>query len=311
MKFNEFDLDEKILQGVTLNVINPGGTEAMMKKLEAESANPQADVIHSGSSLSYEFAIKKDLITPYKPQAERFDSEIKIGKSKLTLSHPENYYHVWSLMFSGIMYNSAVVKDLNLPLPESYKDLTKPVYKGQVISANPLKSSTAVTNVMATIDVYKDEVWKLWDGINENIPYYSNSSSKIYTLTNKGEFAFAICLSRPVFVAKKEGYPVDFIFPKDGSMVADNSMAIVKGAKHPELAKKFVDFILGDEMQALGAEYLYIPVKKGVVEASQPFSLESVASKAKRVIIPDAKTADAYETQMQEAFGKYTRDKTK
>ena len=300
---------ETIHPGVTVHVINPGGTEAMMKKLDAEKSNPQADVVHSGSSLNYEFAIAQDLIQPFKPVVAGFEPSIAVGSSELTLSHPEDYYHVWSLMFSGIMYNSVVMEKNGLPLPVSYADLQNPLYEGHIISANPLKSSTAGTNVMATISSYGDKAWDLWDGIDKNIPYYSNSSSKIYALTNKGEFAMAICLSRPVFVAKLEGYPVDFIFPEDGSQVADNAMALVKGSKNPEIAKKFIEYILSDEMQKLGASYLYIPVKKGVVDPSESSSLESVLSKVKSIVLPNAELADASKEKIQEVFGNVTRNK--
>ncbi len=229
---------EEKYPGVTVHVINPGGTEAMIKKLESEKNNPRADVIHSGSTLNYASAVELDLIEPYVPRAERFEPAIKIHDSTLLLSHPENYYHVWSLMFSGIMYNSEVVKNNNFLLPVSYKDLTNPSYKGYIISANPLKSSTAFTNVMAVFDAYGNDGWKIWDKINDNILYYSNSSSKIYTLTNKREFAFAICLSRPVFISKRKGYSVDFIFPSEGSMVVDNAIALVKNGENPEYGKK-------------------------------------------------------------------------
>ncbi len=295
--------------GVTVHVLNPGGTESMMKKLDSEASNPQADVVHAGSSLNYEYAIKQDLIEPYAPQAEGFQSVIKVGDSKLVLSHPENYYHSWSLMFTGIMYNSQVMEKNNLPMPSTYQDLTNPSYEGHVISANPLQSSTAFTNVMATIQAYDDQAWDLWEGINANLPYYSNSSSKIYSLTKKGEFAFAICLSRPALVAKQEGYPVDFIFPKDGTLVYDNAMALVKNAKHPELAKKFIDFILSNEMQQEGAQYLYIPVKKGVLEADHPAALENVTSKMGKILVGDSERAEEVTPQVQEVFGEYIREK--
>lgn len=302
---------EKKYPGVTVHVINPGGTEAMMKKILSEKANPKADVIHSGSTLNYEFAVKQDLIIPYIPKVEGFDAEIKIGESSLKLSHPDNYYHVWSLMFSGIMYNSEVVKSNNLLLPDSYKDLANPSYKGLIISANPLKSSTAITNIMAIFDIYKDEAWHIWDKINSNILYYSNSSSKIYNLTNNKEFAFAICLSRPVFISKNEGYPVDFIFPSDGCFVYDNAMALVKNSRHQELGKKFIDFILSDQMQILGAEYLYLPVKKGIDNPSESYSLSSISSKLNRVILPDVKISDENKNKLNAIFGRYAWDKTR
>jgi iron(III) transport system substrate-binding protein len=300
---------EALHPGVTVNVLNPGGTEAMFKKLESEAANPQADVVHAGSMINYQHAIEMGLLEPYAPQAPGFKASIPVGSSTLELSHPENYYHVWSLMFTGIMYNQQVLDRYGLPIPKTYKDLTNPVYKDQIISANPLKSSTASSNVVAMLQIYGDEAPAIWEGINENLPYYSGSSSRIYTLVSKGEFALAIGLSRPALVAQNEGYPVGFVFPSDGSQVYDNSMALVKNAKHPNLAKEFIDYILSDEMQLKGAEYLYIPVKQGVMDPSLPASLESVTSNMGNIYSPDPALAEENRDLIQDTFGEYIRTK--
>ncbi len=300
---------EALHPGVTVNVLNPGGTEAMFKKLESEAANPQADVVHAGSMINYQHAIEMGLLEPYAPQAPGFKSSIAVGDSRLDLSHPEDYYHVWSLMFTGIMYNQQVLDRYNLPVPRTYKDLANPVYKDQIISANPLKSSTASSNVVAMLQIYGNEAPAIWEGINENLPYYSGSSSRIYTLVSKGEFALAIGLSRPALVAMNEGYPVGFVFPADGSQVYDNSMALVKNAKHPNLAKEFIDYILSDEMQLKGSEYLYIPVKQGVMDPSLPVSLESVTADMGTIYAPDPALAEANRDLIQDTFGEYIRTK--
>ena len=295
--------------GVTVNVLNPGGTEAMFKKLESESANPQADVVHAGSMINYQHALFLGLLEPYAPKAPGFKSVLKVGSGELQLSQADNYYHVWSLMFTGIMYNKQVLDRYNLPVPKTYKDLANSVYKEQIIMSNPLKSSTASSNVMAMLQIYGDNAPELWKGINENLPYYSSSSSRIYTLVKKGEFALAIGLSRPALVAMKEGYPVGFVFPEDGSQIYDNSMALVKGAKHPTLAKEFIDYILSDEMQLKGSEYLYIPVKPGVVDPSLPYSLESAASGIGTIYSPDPALAEENRSLIQDTFGEYIRTK--
>jgi len=101
--------------------------------------------------------------------------------------------------------------------------------------------------------------------------------------------------------------PVDFIFPEYCAMVADNAMGIIAGAKHPVLAKKFIDFILSDQMQSFGARYLYIPVKKGVLPASDPASLESVSAKIKTILTPDSSLEEKARGEIQSKFGEYIR----
>jgi len=300
---------EALHPGVTVNVLNPGGTEAMFKKLESEASNPQADVVHAGSMINYQHAVTLGLLEPYAPKASGFKSPLKVGSSQLELSDPDHYYTVWSLMFTGIMYNKQVLDHYNLPIPRTYQDLVNPVYKDQIIMSNALKSSTASSNVITMLQIYGDKAPKLWAGINENVPYYSSSSSRIYTLVKKGEFAIAIGLSRPALVAMKEGYPVNFVFPSDGSQIYDNSMALVKGAKHPTLAREFMDYILSDEMQLKGTEYLYIPVKSGVIDPSLPYSLESAASGIGHIFSPDPALAEKNRTLIQDTYGEFIRTK--
>lgn len=66
---------EAIHSGVTVHVLNPGGTEAMFKKLESESGNPQADVVNA---IDY-------LLKPF--QDERFYealSRVQVGETPNT-----------------------------------------------------------------------------------------------------------------------------------------------------------------------------------------------------------------------------------
>ena len=295
--------------GVTVNVINPGGTEAMFTKLESESGNPQADVVQAGSKVHYERGIALNLLEPYAPQSPGFEPILKIGSNQLELSQAEDYYHVFTLMFTGIFYNQDVLDRYNLPVPQTYADLGNPIYKDQIISANPLKSSTASSNTMATVQIYGDEAPALWEAINDNLLYYSSSSSRIYTLVKMGEFGVAIGLSRPALSAKKEGYPVDFVFPADGTQIYDNSMALVRGAKHPNLAREFIDYIFSDELQLAASEYLYMPVIGELVDPALPTSLESMLSGVGAIYAPDLELEAEYRTLIQDTFGDYIRTK--
>lgn len=91
------------------------------------------------------------------------------------------------------------------------------------------------------------------------------------------------------------------------AMISDNAMGIVAGARHPNLAKKFIDFILSDQMQLFGAEYLYIPVKKGLLPASNPASLENASAQIKTLLVPDPSLEEKARADIQAKFGEYIR----
>lgn len=295
--------------GVTVHVINPGGTEAMISRLMAERDNPRADVMHSGGSTEYAFAKAQGLLQPAELGDIGIPYLLQVGTGQLPTRDEENYYFSWSLLFGGILYNTERLEQLNLPIPTSYHDLTDPIYKDHIISPNPLLSSTALTNVLATIQSYEDEVWDLWDKINANIGYYSDSTSNIYNLVNRGEFAIGIGNNRPVFEYKMQGWPVDFVFPRDGVMVQDNAVGVVKGAKNPELAAKFIAFLLGEDMQRIGAEYPYTPVRPGVLEEDSFVSLDNIKENIEILLLPDPEGAEDARPAIQENFERYIRDK--
>jgi iron(III) transport system substrate-binding protein len=296
--------------GVTVHVINPGGTEAMIARLIAERDNPRADIMHSGGSTEYAFAKSQGILQPVDLGDIGIPAEIPLGSGMLPTRDPENYYFSWAVLFSGIMVNTERLSELNLPAPTSYKDLTNPIYKGQIVSPNPLLSSTAMNNVLATIQAYgPDEVWELWDGINANIGLYSDSTSNTYNLVNRGEFAIGIVNNRPVFEYQMQGWPVEFIFPRDGAMVQDNAVGVVNGAKNPELAKKFIEFLLGEDMQRIGAEYPYTPIRPGVLDADNFVALENMAKQIDVLLLPDPEQAEASRGIIQEKFEGYIRQR--
>ncbi len=295
--------------GITMEIINPGGTEAMLARAVAERDNPRSDVIHSGGSTEYDYAVSQNLLQAYVNPASGVAEYLEIGGQRLPLRHPDGYWHVFTVMFTGIMVNTDRLATLNLPMPTSYADLANPVYKGHIISPNPLRSSTAVSNILAMYQIFGDDMWTMWDQIDANIDFYVDSTSNTYNLVARGEVPLALVVSRPVYELQAQGFPVDFIFPEDGTQVADNSMGIVLGAPNPELAAKVIDYILSLEMQALAAAHGYTPIRSGVVPPESPISVETLEAQIKRLILPDAALAEATREEMQARFEAYLRNR--
>src|SRR5690606_13624211 len=106
---------------------------------------------------------------------------------------------------------------------------------------------------------------------------------------------------------KVQGYPVEFIIPSDGTTVQDNAVGMVKGARNPELARKFIEFILSPEMQRIGAEYLYTPVRPGVLDADSFISLENLAKSINVLLLPDQALAEEMRPEIQARWESYMR----
>ncbi len=300
----------------TVEFINPGGTEVILKRLDAERAKPQADLMHSGFSLEYREAKKLGLIEPVDPREVMGDlpETLDLGGTKIPLKDKDNYFFVWGIQFGGIEVNTERLKALKLPRPESLQDLTKPVYKGHIIFMKPQNSSTAFTNVLYTYHALGNDDAKFkefWDKLNANIAFYTEKSATLYTLIAKGEAVIGIAGSRAVYRDQQEGYPVDFIYPADGSVVLDNSMALVKGAPNWELAIEFMRWHLMREGQEAIAPVLYTPVRPGIKMPRPEVTLEFALKNIPKVVVPDPDIADRKRDEILRMFDAYTQGRSR
>ena len=68
-----------------------------------------------------------------------------------------------------------MAKKKNLPKPESWADLTKPVYKGEIVMPNPASSGTGYLSVASILQRMKEaEGWKYLDALDKNMAEYAS-----------------------------------------------------------------------------------------------------------------------------------------
>lgn len=300
---------KKAYPDVRVSWLNPGGTEAILKRLEAEAAAPRADIMHSGSSLEYQVAKTMRLLqpTPISLEAPAF---LRFGGVTLPLGDREGYFYVTMMQWIGLGVNTARLRELNLPIPTSYEDLTKPIYQGLIVVPLPQKSSTAYTTVMAAYHAFgKDRIWGFWDRLDRNIKIYTDSSSLIYTLVRRGEVAILIGGNRSVWRDKADGAPMEFIFPKEGAYPFDNSVGMVRGAPHPYVAQRFIEFHFSRELQAALPDIHWVPVRRDVRTKRPDLSLDVLERQIPRMILPDDRLIHSAEVRAEifRKFDEYVR----
>jgi iron(III) transport system substrate-binding protein len=86
---------------------------------------------------------------------------------------------------------------------------------------------------------------------------------------------------------KAKGYDVAISFPKEGIGTSAEAIALLKGAKNPELGKKLIDWASSPAMQSLFAQYKinFVPAHPDVKTEA---SLAEVLKGAKIFPIDDA-----------------------
>ncbi len=238
-------------------------TGVITAKLLAEKSNPQADVVMGVAASSLALLDKNGMLEPYKPiNADALMSQY-IDKKK-----PPAWFgmDVWG---ATICFNTVEAQKKNIPKPESWKDLTKPVYKGQIVMPNPASSGTGYFDVTAWLSLWGDkdgkgDGWKYMDALHENIAQYTHSGSKPCNMAAAGEFVMGISFEYRANTNKAKGAPIDLVFPKEGLGWDLEAFGIHKGTKKIDAAKKLADWASSKDAMLLYGKNFAITAQPGV-----------------------------------------------
>lgn len=226
--------------GIVVKVVRDS-TGIVTAKLLAEKANPQADVVWGTAATSLLLCKEAGMLEPFAPKG--------LEKVKPIMRDPANPpswvgIKAWE---TGFCVNTIEAQALKLPIPESFADLTQPVYKGHVTMPNPASSGTGFLTVSAILQMMGEEKgWQYLDRLHANIARYTHSGSKPCKMAGAGEVPIGISFAYRGFMQKQKGEPVRTVFPKEGSGWDVEANALVKKAAIKPAAKVFLDWAIGE-----------------------------------------------------------------
>ncbi|NPA49047.1 MAG: extracellular solute-binding protein [Thermodesulfobacteria bacterium] len=209
----------------------------LMNRLLAEKDHPRCDVFWSNDPLRVEILKQKGVLAPYRsPQAAHIPDRFK---------DPEGY---WT-GFSGRIRVFVVNKDLLSPAeyPRGLRDMLAPRFKGAFALANPLFGTTSF-HVAALFVAWGDEEARAFlEGLKKNGLKLASSNGEVARWVALGKVKFGLVDNDDAFSVMEEGAPVEMVIPDqngEGTLFMPNAVALIKGAPHPEAAKKLIDFLL-------------------------------------------------------------------
>jgi iron(III) transport system substrate-binding protein len=240
-------------------------TGVITAKLLAEKANPQADVVMGVAASSLALLNTNGMLEPYAPL--NLDGIMSQYRDK---KNPPAWFgmDVWG---ATICFNTVEAEKKKLPKPETWKDLTKPIYKGQIVMPNPASSGTGYFDVTAWLTLFGDDKgkgggWKFMDGLHENIAQYTHSGSRPCNMAAAGEYVMGISFEYRANANKAKGAPIDLVFPKEGLGWDLEAFAIHKGTKKLDAAKKLAEWAASKDAMLLYGKNFAITAQPGVAE---------------------------------------------
>jgi len=240
-----------------------GSTGPTIARLEAEKANPQADVVWGVFNDYMTGAATKGLLEAY---ATKESSAIP-AKFK----HPDNMWQGVTLLTVAFAVNQKKVAELKLPPPKSWADLVDPKYNGHVVMSNPSTSGTAYLLLAShAARLGEDRMWQFYDALDKNLSQVTKSGGAPGRMAASGETPIGVALAYEVEVAKKQGAPIDVIWPSDGVPWTFEANGLVKGAKNPANARRFLDWAVSKSAMTSYAEWRGTGITRADVPVSGP-----------------------------------------
>lgn len=235
--------------GVQVEVFQ-GTTGEILARLEAEEANPVADVVIL-ASWSDGLSMKADgKIMSYTPaNADKIVDGWIDGDSTL---------FGYSASAVGVIYNTTVIPEMSA----DWSELADAQYKDTLAIPDPEKSGACKDFVAGFVNKYG---WDAFEGMAANgmiVPGANKAALEAVTTGEVGALVAGVDYNAYSSIAK--GEPLAIYYPAGGTVVNPRPAMIMNTAPNVENAKAFVDYLFSDEAQKLVAEAYLLPGRSDV-----------------------------------------------
>jgi iron(III) transport system substrate-binding protein len=224
----------------------PGEELLATLELELRARSPKADIIGlNDASLNY-LQKKHGALLPYAAKdIEKVRPEVQDRTRTITPAFVNLYL---------IHYN--VKKITAADAPRSWADLDAPRWKDAISMADP-SSSQSVQSFIWFVTEYlgKKEPdkygWNYFKRLGANGLRLESSHGTIRDMTVSGERPLGIQLLANAQTAANRGEPTNAIWPREGSPGELSAFALLKDAQNKDSGRKWLDFIVSTNGQAL------------------------------------------------------------
>lgn len=245
------------LTGIEVEYQRLGSGEALAR-LRAERHNPTFDVWFSGTGDPHFVAAFEGITEFYRPKVWK---ELRPDLTKVT----EGRYIPLHTGLHGFGVNDALLTEKNLPAPERWTDLAKPIYRNLIAVPNANTSGTGYLMLTALVQIYGEErAFDLLKQIHRNVASYTRSGGAPSSLIARGEVFIGVSFANDVLSHRVKGFRIRFVAPKDGTPYQIGGLSLVKGAPHSDNASRFIEWALTPEAQALMFKALVFEIPSNV-----------------------------------------------
>ena len=221
-------------------------------QVKAEAANPKGDIWWGGTGDPHLQAAEEGLTLEYKSP-----KLVELQEWAVRQAEQAKYRTVG--VYAGALgfgFNTELLAKRGLPEPKCWADLrgshasrTRFRWRTRTRPAPPYTLLATMVQIMG-----EDKAFDYLKKLHKNVNQYTKSGAAPAQAMSQGETMIGITFMHDIVTFAVQGRPVKVVAPCEGTGYEIGSMSIIKGGPNLENAKKWYDWALTPEAQAIGAQ---------------------------------------------------------
>ena len=243
------------------------GSQEILDRLRFERVNPQADVWFGGPATIFERGVSDSLLAPYRPSWAGSVGPDGVGPDSL----------FWPVYRTPVViaYNNKALTPAEAP--QDWDDMLAPRWRDKVLIRDPMASGTMRAiwgyvierSLRETGDTAAGMAWLR--GLDRNTRTYTLNPAVLDQKLARQEGLVTLWDLPDILISQGKGLPFGYLFPRGGTVVIDDAVALVRGSRHAEAAEAFIDFVGEQEALLLAARRVYrLPARRDLPLDSLP-----------------------------------------
>jgi iron(III) transport system substrate-binding protein len=164
----------------------------------------------------------------------------------------------------GFVYNKSMIKPEDAP--KSYEDIVNPKWKGKITMGNPSLHDTTI-NWLASLPSVFGSSQKANDWIKRLAalePLMLDSMVPVGERIASGEMPLGVAYVKYVHLWGLKGAPIDYVKGLPVYLGDGNYIGLTAKAQHPNAAKLYIDYFLGQESSEIMANVGEFVNRRGI-----------------------------------------------
>lgn len=235
--------------GVEVEVFQ-GTTGEILARLEAEEANPVADVVILASWSDGLSMKDQDKLMSYKPENSDKIVDGWIDSDSTLIGY--------SASAVGVIYNTTIIPELSA----DWSELSDEKYKDLLAIPDPEKSGACKDFVAGYVNA---NGWDDFEAMAANGMTVPGANKAALEAVTTGEVGILVAsVDYNAYSSIDKGEPLAIYYPEGGTVVNPRPAMIMKTAPNVDNAKAFMDYLLSDDAQKMVADAYLLPGRSDI-----------------------------------------------